>query len=451
MTFPKALLVLGLAMACGVSHAAAPDAPRAPLTSADHTENAFSRPLPGLTAEERARFFVGNSYFNQNWLSAPASVASRDGLGPLFNARSCSGCHFKDGRGAPPAKGEPLRTMLVRISTPERDESRAPTPDPRYGDQLQGSAVSGAKREADIFVRYRDVAGTYADGKPYSLRAPTLELRELGYGPVAPGLQTSARVAPTMIGLGLLAAVPDEVLLAHADPDDRDRDGISGRPNRVPSSARGQRMLGRFGWKAETATLTDQVAAAFLGDMGITSRLFGRENHSALQPECGALPSGGSPELRDDVLDAVVAYAGTLAVPAPRANDRRGEALFEQAQCARCHVPTLTTSPSATPATLAARAFHPYTDLLLHDLGPALSDERPTFAAEGSEWRTAPLWGLGLVARVNGHTTLLHDGRARDVSEAILWHGGEAQVAQRAFVHMNERDRQALVAFVESL
>jgi CxxC motif-containing protein (DUF1111 family) len=260
-------------------------------------------------------------------------------------------------------------------------------------------------------------------------------------------------VAPQLIGLGLLEAVPEATLEQLADPDDRDRDGISGRIQRVWNETRGAEDVGRFGWKAEQPSVRAQTAGAFLGDMGITSSLFSSENHSARQPEASARPSGGAPELEENVLNAVVLYARTLAVPQRRgeqdAQVRAGEQRFTEAGCARCHVPTLTTA-HAEPNALSQQTIHPYTDLLLHDLGDALGDQRPSYAASGNEWRTPPLWGVGLVHEVNGHTLLLHDGRARGVSEAILWHGGEAQSARDAFVRMDKQERAQLVAFVES-
>ena len=459
----RALVLSWFLIACDVanpqqapSETGAEQAMRSPLEVQDASQNAFSTPLAGLDASERARFFVGNSYFNQNWVSAPSSVTSRDGLGPRFNARSCSGCHFKDGRGRATQPGEPLRTALVRISVPARSEGGAPEPDPHYGDQLQGDAVAGVEREADVFVRYREQRGRFADGQPYSLRVPALKIEARAHGPLAEGVLTSLRTAPALLGMGLLEAVPERVLLARADPDDRDGNGISGRANRVPSAVSKQLELGRFGWKAEQASVLDQTAAAFVGDMGITSRLFAREND---QPRpgacCGESSGSAAPELDDAVLDSVVSYVRTLALPARRHRERpaveRGELLFATAGCAGCHTPTLTTADDALPHELAARTIHPYSDLLLHDLGPALSDERPSFGAEGREWRTAPLWGVGLVERVSGGSGFLHDGRARDLAEAVLWHGGEAEAAKRRFLRMRASDRVALLAFLESL
>lgn len=426
----------------------------AALNVRDATRDAFSLPLPGLSAAQLARFFVGNSLFNQNWVMAPASVTERDGLGPLFNARSCSGCHFKDGRGQPPAQGEAARGFLLRLSRPERLAHGAPVPDPVYGDQLQTEALPGLPAEARLSVAYDTVAGRYADGDPYSLRRPRYALDQPGYGPISPTLQLSPRVAPQLLGMGLLDAVPEPALERMADPDDRDRDGISGRVQRVPVASGGALRAGRFGWKAEQATLRGQIAAAFLGDMGITSQAFPRENHSTQQSACTEYRSGGNPELTPSTLEAVVSYTQSLALPAPRPlaaeSAREGAALFERAGCASCHRPTLESGAVPELPALSHQRFQPYTDLLLHDLGAELSDARSSYAASDREWRTPPLWGLGLLPKVNGHQTLLHDGRARGVAEAILWHGGEAESARRAFLHMARAERAALCAFVES-
>ncbi|HEX6244032.1 MAG TPA: di-heme oxidoredictase family protein [Polyangiales bacterium] len=421
----------------------------------DTTRDAFSLPMPGLGAAELARFFVGNSFFNQNWVAAPASVHDRDGLGPLFNARSCSSCHFKDGRGKPPEAGEAPRGFLLRLSRGRQGAHGAPQPDPVYGDQLQTEALSGLSPEAQIGLDYEPLEGRYTDGERYLLQRPRYTLQRPGYGPISPLLQLSPRVAPQLIGLGLLEAVSEQQLQRMADPEDRDHDGISGRVQRVPDASTGGSSAGRFGWKAEQSTLPAQIAAAFLGDMGITSEAFPRENHSAEQGDCSQRASGGSPELTPNTLDAVAAYTRTLALPAPRTLERalaaEGGALFARARCDACHRPELSSAERASMPLLSRRTFRPFTDLLLHDLGPELSDARPSFGASGSEWRTPPLWGIGLLPKVNGHQRLLHDGRARGVAEAILWHGGEAEPSRRAFASMSGRERAALTAFVESL
>lgn len=442
-----------IATGCRCSGAATPAAGSA--TVLDETRDAFSQPAPSLTPLHRSAFFVGNSLFNRSWVAAPASVESRDGLGPLFNARSCSGCHFKDGRSRPPEPGLPMRTMLLRVSVPGRGPHGAPLPDPIYGDQIQGSANPGVTPEADVVVRYHPVRGTFADGEPYELTKPEYRLEHAGYGAPSAGLLASPRVAPAMIGLGLLEAVPERTLREREDPNDANHDGVSGRANAVWDVKRGAQALGRFGWKAEQPTVEQQAATAFLADLGLTSSLFPDQGCTPAELRCREQPNGGSPEVSDELLRDVVLYARTLGVPARRRGDeagvRDGEALFERAGCSACHLPTLRTGSFAAIPELENQAIHPFTDLLLHDLGEGLSDERPTFGADGREWRTAPLWGIGLLRTVNEHTRLLHDGRARDASEAILWHDGEARSAREAFVRQSRPERRALLMFLDSL
>lgn len=264
----------------------------------------------------------------------------------------------------------------------------------------------------------------------------------------------SPRAAPAMIGLGLLEAIPEEDIVAAADEDDADGDGISGRPNRVWNKDTGKQALGRLGWKANQPDMHHQAAGAFLGDMGITSSLFSSPDCTEAESDCALAPNGGEPEIGDERLDRVVFYSRTLAVPARRDVDDpgvvSGKHLFEQAGCAACHTQSFRTGEFEI-AELANQKIHPYTDLLLHDMGPELSDDRPDFLAAGEEWRTPPLWGLGLVHVVNHHRYLLHDGRARGFAEAILWHGGEAEASREAFRALPREDREALISFLESL
>jgi len=418
---------------------------------------AFTFPATNLSSDRRAPFFSGNAFFNQAWVAAPASTTARDGVGPTYNAVSCSGCHFRDGRGAPPdATGEPLDSVLIRLSVPGTDPvTGAPLPDPVYGDQLQPFAVRDVPGEADVVVRWEDVPGTYVDGTRYTLRRPRFEVVDLAFGDMDPQVRTSARVAPQMIGLGLLEAIDEAELRAMADPEDADSDGISGRLQRAWDPITETRVVGRFGWKSEQPTVHHQTAGAFLGDMGLTSSLFPDENCPPAQPECGAAPDGGAPEVEDEILARVVFYARTLAVPARRSHDDpevlHGRELFRESGCGSCHAGPYTTGDLEGLPELSGQYIWPYTDLLLHDMGPELDDGRPVFDAEGSEWRTPPLWGIGLFDTVNGHTSLLHDGRARGVAEAILWHGGEAEAARERFREMSASDRAALIRFVESL
>lgn len=415
---------------------------------------AFAMPAPNLDAQQLRDFSFGNRLFNTNWVQAGSSTTSFDGLGPLFNRVSCSGCHVRDGRGRPPEPGEPMESMLVRISVPGRDAQGGPLPHPVYSDQIQDRSIAGVPAEAQVRLEWQEQAGRYADGETYSLRRPRIHLENPAYGEFGDGLMTSPRVAQAMIGLGLLEAVPEASLLALVDAQDADGDGISARANQVWDKRAGRAVFGRFGWKANQPSLRQQSAGAAAGDIGITTTLAASDACTAAQTACGQSLAGGTPEMSDEFLDKLELYARTLAVPHRRqVNDpqvQAGERLFTQAGCATCHRTTLHTGTHEL-AALANQTIHPFTDLLLHDMGEGLADGRPDFEADGREWRTAPLWGLGLMHTVNGHELLLHDGRARGPAEAILWHGGEAEAARERFRALPKADREALLAFLHSL
>lgn len=412
----------------------------------------FSLPAPNLPLLRRNRFFVGDSFFRGAWVTAPASTSARDGLGPLFNTNSCQSCHIKDGRGHPPAAGEEMVSALVRIGVPS-DVGAAPHP--VYGDQIQNRAVLGVAPEASVTFEWEDVRGSYSDGTPFVLRRPRVVIRDPGYGEFGEDLLVSPRVAPAMIGLGLLDTISDADLEKLADPEDGDGDGVSGRLNRVPVAQNGGAATGRFGWKAEQPSVRQQVAAAFLGDIGITSSLFPEASFSGDQASLSTLPDGGTPEVSDEILEFVTFYAKTLAVPARRGHDgavvREGEELFRRAGCHACHVERFVTGSDPDFPELSGQEIHPYSDLLLHDMGEELADGRPVHGADGREWRTAPLWGIGLVELVGQKPNFLHDGRARTLAEAVLWHGGEAEASRERFRGMSAEDRRKLLAFLGSL
>lgn len=420
------------------------------------SQNAFGQSAPGLERQDELFFFVGNSFFNQNWVMAPSSTTARDGLGPLFNSRSCAGCHFKDGRGRPPEyAGESPTGLLIRLSIPERDLAGGYLPDPIYGGQFQDNAIEGVAVEGSLRIEYTEIAGTFADGTAYSLREPTYYLEDLNYGDLHPDVMMSPRVAPQMIGMGLLEAIDEQTMLDLADPNDVNQDGISGRPNYVWDTLNSQISVGRFGWKANEPTVQQQVAGAFNGDVGITTGIFQHDHCTEVQVDCLNAPNGGDSEITDDDLGKVVIYSSSLAVPAQRNYDDleviRGSEIFAEAGCSLCHIPTLETGLHPTLPIFSNQVIHPYTDLLLHDMGEGLADNRPDYQANGQEWRTPPLWGIGLFETVNGHTYYLHDGRARNLTEAIIWHGGEGQAARDYFLELSADDRAALIAFLESL
>jgi CxxC motif-containing protein (DUF1111 family) len=414
--------------------------------------SAFALGIESLDREQRRAFAVGNNFFNDNWVTAPASTEGRDGLGPVFNAQSCSSCHLRDGRAKPPTTADdPERGILLRLSVV--DANGDVVPDPVYGGQLQDRAILGVEPEGRITITWTTITGAYADGTSYELMRPEYTIDDLAYGPLADGVMISPRIAPAVFGVGLLEAIPAETIEALADPDDLDGDGISGRVNRVPGPD-GELAVGRFGWKANVATVRQQNAGAFNGDIGITTNVEPNEPCTPAQAACTAAPTGGSPEVDDLKLDRVTFYTRTLAVPARRdvgaADTTAGSDLFVELACSSCHVPELRTGPSDLPA-LANQTIRAYTDLLVHDMGDALADGRPDGLATGTEWRTAPLWGIGLVDEVNGHTRFLHDGRARSLTEAILWHGGEAETSKQGFLRLSASQRAQLIAFLESL
>ena len=414
--------------------------------------NAFELSARNLPNDIRRIFEVGDSFFNQNWVTAPASTEARDGLGPTHNALSCSSCHSHDGRGKPPDQpGDPERGLLLRLSVPG---TNGPVDEPRYGGQLQDRSILGVPVEGRIVIDYVEMPGAYPDGSSYSLRQPVYRIEDLAFGPLHPDVMVSPRVAPATIGMGLLEAIPDANILALSDPEDANEDGISGRPNYVRDVKTDELALGRFGWKANQPSVNQQAAAAFLGDIGITSSLFPNENCPAGQEACRQAPNGGEPELPDERLRKVTIYTQTLAVPAMRnIEDEQVEhaRLFVQTQCALCHTPRHETGDTHPLAPLRNQVIFPYTDLLLHDMGDGLADHRPDGQASGTEWRTPPLWGIGLVQKVNGHTMFLHDGRARSMEEAILWHGGEAEESRGKFMNLTKDERNALIRFLESI
>lgn len=425
----------------------------------NNSRNAFSFSAPNLKGLQALQFTTGNSFFNQSWVSAVASTTGRDGLGPLFNETACSGCHFKDGRGRTPQFGETFgHGMLIRLSIPGVDQHGGPLAAPMYGGQLSPGGISGIQGEGTFEIQYTEMIGTYEDGTTYSLRNPTYTFHDLAYGNLDNNLLFSPRVANQMVGMGLLDAIEISAIKAFVDESDVDGDGISGKANLVYNRATNSMDLGRFGWKAGQPNVRQQVAGAFVGDLGITSNLFLEENHTNLQTDCQNVPNGNNSngyELDDQTLDRVELYSSTLAVPGRREWKSQevleGKVLFLKANCQKCHVQKYTTGTHPKFDALSNQTIYPYTDLLLHDMGEGLADNRPEYLADGQEWRTAPLWGIGLIETVNGHTELLHDGRARNIEEAILWHGGEAEASKESFRTMSLEEREQLVLFVKSL
>lgn len=412
------------------------------------SSSAFETPAPNLEGERLDKHLLGDVAFEDAFVTAPAPV--NGGLGTAFNNSACIRCHARDGRGVAAQPGVAQESIFLRLSM-GNDDIEGPMPVPGFGVQFQHRAVFGVEPEGTMDVSYEDVEVAFSDGATLTLRKPTFFVVN-SYEPMPPDVLYGARMAPPVFGRGLLEAIPEATIVGWADEFDDDNDGISGRPNRVMDPLSGETRLGRFGLKANAPSLIVQNAGAYHEDMGVTSSVFpqestfGQTQYDELLDEI---------EVSDETISTVTFYVQTLGVPARRnVEDEqvlRGEQLFEEAQCAACHIPEARTGAFPDVPEVADQLIFPFTDLLLHDMGEGLADYRPDFLASGSEWRTPPLWGIGLTAVVQGRTEFLHDGRARSLMEAILWHGGEAEPAREAVRTMPAADRDALIAFLQSL
>ena len=414
---------------------------------------AYMQPIPWLAARDKGVFLRGRTLFRQNRVAAPATGGIA-GLGPLYNRPSCLACHPNNGRGSSPRlASERLQTMLVRLSLAGSDEHGGARPHPVYGTQLNEEGIPDVPGEGRAALSWIELpAETLAGGEKAWLRRPLVSFAEMAYG--KPGtLLYSLRVAQPVYGLGLLEAVPEESILAMAA--EAKPDGVKGSVNRVWDVAAQRATLGRFGFKANQPNLRQQVAGEMHGNLGITSPLFPEENCTPAQEACRRAPSGGQPELGQADLEALEFYLANIAAPPRRKLDdpqvRQGERVFTDFGCTVCHRPSLQTGPGTRILLTAERQIAPYSDLLLHDMGEGLSDHRPDYQASGSQWRTSPLWGIGLVPLVNEHNQFLHDGRARNLQEAILWHGGEGRISRQRYANAPQEKRQALLAFLQSL
>ena len=449
-----AWLAVGL-VAAALALSPAPDqvdAPAGRATVQGTGREAFNQHVNDLTDDQLKTFALGDRVFGTSWVEAPSTLEQFDGLGPYFSRRSCSGCHIRDGRGLPPSGAPGDDGIYVIRLVRELDETLMP--DPNYGDQLSESALPGLAPEGHLAVHWLEQPFRFPDGEMASLRSPAFEVHDLAFGPLALDTHVLARLAPALTGVGLLEAIPDSAILAREDPNDRDGDGISGRVRRLVNGPEGAFEIGRFGWKADEASLVEQVSRALQMDMGITSDTRPEVDLSPAESLAAKRPEGGHPEIDTATFSALVDYCAMLGVPARRnVTDPRvvhGSVLFTAAGCNSCHGGVYTTDGSEF-AALSKQRIEPMTDLLLHDMGSGLAEPFSDPSVSGAEWRTPPLWGLGLHNRVSGHRYLLHDGRARNLIEAILWHGGEARASRDRFVRMSSADREALLDYLDSL
>jgi CxxC motif-containing protein (DUF1111 family) len=416
------------------------------MTVFDASGNAFGDVGPAIGGAELAERQIGDRVFDNTFVPAPAPI--NPGLGPRFDNVSCTGCHTNDGRGQP--AGTQFPSILYRISLPGMGPHNGPMPVPGYGLQLELEAIVGMTPEASVATQYTDSIVTLGDNTTVTLHVPQYTVSAL-YTPISGAYLLSPRVAPPNFGLGLLEAVSDSAIESLAASPAALAAGVAGTVNYVWDSVGHAMRVGRFGHKANVPLIVDQVGMAFDNDMGVTSSSFPSEPCYDAVPTCLT----HAPDITDSVALAVVTYVRTLGVPARRnihaASVQRGASLFASAGCAGCHLPTLVTGTVANEPALSNQTIHPYTDLLLHDMGPGLADNRPDFAASGSQWKTRPLWGIGLTQLVNGRVNFLHDGRAQSLLEAILWHDGQAAPAAQAVQHMSASDRNSLIDFLNSL
>lgn len=475
-------LFAGVLAACGqTSNSSAPEfsqsewLPGGHTTVSGKTQIRFDYPSANLPSDDKTQFHAGKALAQQPWVKAPTITDSRDGLGPLYNARTCMACHVKGGKGTLPSDSSTaIFSSLIRVSLKGEDKQNGAVPHPTYGDQVQVQSTSLAHQlrhlpsasslakdvtpEAYVYIDWQNKIFTYPDKTKVTLKSPTPIFKNLGYGEIGNDTLVGIRTAPTIHGMGLIELIPQSQIDALSDEQDKNQDGISGRVNLVWDSVRQETMPGRFGLKANKPTLLMTVAGAFANDVGISNPVFTNQPCSPAQKACLSAASGNDEngfELNQAQLDLVVDFNRNLAPLKSRNLDTKkvmeGREQFYETGCHQCHNPSFTTQESKERPHLSKQKIWPYSDFLLHDLGEGLSDNRPDFKASGSEWRTPPLWGIGLSAKVNGSQALLHDGRATTIEEAVLWHGGEAQAVKDAFINLDKDEREALVLFVNSI
>ncbi|WP_444995563.1 di-heme oxidoreductase family protein [Aliikangiella sp. IMCC44359] len=434
----------------------------------------FIRPNKELDLKQQMPFWVGLSFFRDPWVVAPASTTARDGLGPLFNARSCITCHVNGGRGALPAENSSAPVALIfKLGSEKGHPQLGNLGDPIYGHQLQVRSInrninkglaplnpvdlSLLAAEGGVRRSCKEILGQFADGETYRLCQPHYEVVNLSYGQLAKPNVLSPRLAPPLLGLGLLEKIPQAAILKNEDVDDSDNNSISGKANWVWDRTQNKKRLGRFGFKAAQPSVEQQSAAAFNNDMGITSAIYPKEECTSVQVGCLIQKRREGLKHKLDIetslLQQVVFFTANLAVPKVRNFNaslyKQGREVFYEFNCHDCHQPSF--KIASTKKDSEEHIIWPYSDLLLHDMGEGLQDQQAEFLADGREWRTPPLWGLGLQKQVTGENAFLHDGRARSLLEAVLWHGGEAKASQQQLLMSNKSQREALLFFLNSI
>lgn len=417
------------------------------VETSDTTNQLLSKPIEGLNETQMDTFMLGKSFFRIPWVEAPSATTARDGLGPLFNANTCTSCHPHNGAGSVyGSDGSIARSLVTRLSVRHQKEAyKGLIPDAIYGSQLSINGVKDVPYEGKPTLRYEEKVEYYSDGTRVILQKPIIGVEDLKYGELSSHTAIVHRIAPALVGMGWIERIPEAAILALEDRDDKNGDGIRGKANRVYDIKTKSFTLGRFNWKASASTLTQQSASALREDMGITNPLFPDESCTPSQAECLNAPKGRDTlDATQERLDALAFYLSSLKVPRSTVKSKRGEQLFNEIGCVKCHVASFSL-PSG-------ERIAPYSDFLLHDMGEALADDgRVEFDAGSNEWRTQPLWSLGKRIQILGQKNFLHDGRARSIEEAVLWHDGEAKIVKEQFKALTKEQRKAVLSFVEEL
>ncbi|MFA6195760.1 MAG: di-heme oxidoredictase family protein [Sulfurimonas sp.] len=432
-------------------------------TTKTNTEYIFMQQVAGLSNEEQDKFIMGKSFYRTPWVEAPTATTARDGLGPLFNSNTCINCHPNNGIGSLYNENKIIsRNYVTRVSIPSNGSKEHENmlqysgfvQEPTYGAQISSNGVHGVKYEAMPMIRYKDIKITYPDGNSLTLKKPLHgvenQLKELGYGAMQKDVILSNRLAPALVGLGFLEQLTDEQILSNQDINDTNRDGISGKANIVYSPLHKDFRVGRYTKKASAASVMEQSGAAAHNDMSLTNPFYASENCTQKQVECLNAPkadnlrSGADFDLPLERLEAIAFYLKNLKIPNSLITQKEGEKLFETIGCTKCHMPTFKLS--------SGYEIKPFTDMLLHDMGANLGDGRSEFLATPNEWKTPALWGIGkYILTSSKEPELLHDGRAKSIEEAILWHGGEAQKSQNDFLNLSKKERNQLIQYIKEL
>ena len=423
--------------------------------SNDKNKSILLKPVSNLNDKQYDKFILGRSFFAIPWVEAPSATTARDGLGPLFNANTCISCHPSNGKGTLLIDNKSSRSLVVRLSIDSNNsiehkmllEKKGFIPEPNYGAQLALNAIHGVDFEGKVKIDFDELNVVFPDGEKQILLKPKYSLENLNYGPLFNGTNISYRIAPSLNGIGLIELISNEDILKNVDINDKNNDGISGRANWVYSNITKKQELGKYTWKASVAFLKEQTAGAASNDMGLTTTIFPDENCTSSQKACNEAPKPKDAiDLTDERLDAITYYLKHIKTYSAKQTKEYTEALeiFEQISCAKCHISSFETKEGFK--------ISPFSDFLLHDMGEELSDGRTEFSANKNEWRTAPLWGLSLHEKINKEKPrLLHDGRARNFQEAILWHGGEAQKSKENYMNLPKEQREKLIKFLEEL